>query len=211
MSKLNWNYDEVKKGATEEGFTTLTTGPQIVKILKAEDIEEKQYLKIYLDIAEGALKDYFKEMYDRNTYDEKKWPNQATLYRSYKDSAKYFFAGFITAVEKSNDGFVFNPDKDWGQQLKGKLFVANFGEQEYISDETDSNSKLIVKTIPKIIETRSIKALKEGKVEAPKLTKLGKSDFEYKGVGEEDITRTPDMQASDTQEHYNNVEEDLPF
>jgi len=207
MSKLNWNYKEVKQGATEEGFVNLTAGPQVVKIISVKDVEEKQYLKLAFDINDGALKGYFKDMFDRNTRDDKKWPNQATLYRSYKDSAKYFFAGFITAVEKSNDGFSFNPDKDWVEQLKGKVFVANFGEQEYISDDVDNNGKLVVKHTLKVQETRSIQALKEGKIEVPELTKLSDNDFSYKGVGVEDITRTP----NNANESHNTQTKDLPF
>ena len=192
MSKLDWNYDEVKKGATEKGFTNLEEGPVLVRILNAVDVEEKQYLKISFDIVEEPLKDYFKDMYKRIMQDDKKWPNQATLYRSYKDSAKYFFAGFITALEKSNDGFVFNPNNDWVKQIKDKVFIANFGQQEYISNDLDNNGKLIVKHILKVQETRSIQAFKEGKIDVPDLTKLRENDFEYKGVDKNEITRTPD-------------------
>ena len=205
MSKLGWNYDEIKKGASEEGFVNLTTGPQIVKILNVEDVAEKTYLKIHFDINEGALKNYFKDMYTRDTREDKHWPNQATLYRSYSDAAKYFFAGFITAVEKSNDGFKFNPDGDWKKQLEGKLLVVNFGYQEYISDDTDDNGKLIVKQTIKPIETRSIQALKDGKIKELELTTLKDGDFTYKGVGIDDITRTPN-QAQDLPK-----DKDLPF
>lgn len=196
MSKLNWNYNDTKKGATEEGFVNLTAGPKLVKILDVKDVDEKQYLKISFDIAEGNLKDHFKDQYVRFGGD---WPSQATLYKSYKDSAKYFFAGFLTALEKSNDGFIFNPDDDWEKQLKGKVFVANFGEQEYISNDMDANDKFIVKTILKCQETRSTQALKDGDIDLPSLKKLSKNDFDYKGITEKDISRDVESDKEDNE------------
>ena len=89
-------------------------------------------------MCKGDFTNFFKEQEERFS----EWPMQGIDYWSYKKSAERLFAGKITAIEKSNDGFVWN----WAaNDLKGKYFVANFGYQEYISNDVDANGKFIIK------------------------------------------------------------------
>ena len=164
MKKIE-NWEEIKTNeevvAFENLLDNLTPGPQIVKILKVEDVTEKEYLKIAFDIVDGKLKGLFRDVFDNDNRDDKKWPNSGILYKSYKESAKRFFAAFITAIEKSNPSYKWDFDET---KLIGKLFVANFREEEYVSEDYDDQGNAIIKTSIKCFEPRSTVALKEGKV-----------------------------------------------
>jgi len=136
----------------------LQPGPQVVQITKVEDVTDKEYLRIEFDIAKGDLKDNFKSL--ENMYGT--WPNQGTLYRSYKQNALPYFKRFIVAVEKSNSGYKFDFNE---QSLIGKYFVANYGVEEY------DNGSQIVETV-KPVEVRSVTSLKEDKIKIPKPKRL---------------------------------------
>lgn len=176
--------------------------PYICKILKVEDVIEKEYLKIAFDIADGEQKGLFKKAFDTDNREDKKWPYVGIGYRSYKESAKRFFASFITAVEKSNPGFKFDFDE---QKLVGKLFVANFRIEEYLSDDYDDEGDQIIKSSIKCAEYRSIPALKEGnvKVLAPKLLE------EKAGTTHDPLYHESQVNTTATVELP--VDDDLPF
>ena len=83
--------------------------------------------------------------------------------RSYKTNALPFFKAFITAVEKTNQGYHW----DWDEKkLIGKNVIAIFGEEEYLDNEGN------VKIATRVTEFRSIEAYNEGKLKAPELKKL---------------------------------------
>jgi len=147
------NVEEVKNAPR------LEPGPKICEVKKVTDVEDREYLKIEFDIVEeGDFKDNFKRI--SNSIGA--WPNQGTLYRSYKQTALPYFKRFIVAVEKSNSDYKFNFDE---QTLLGKKFVANFGIEEY-----DNGNE--VKEGLKVQEVRSIASLKEGKLDTPKPVRL---------------------------------------
>lgn len=150
MRKIE-NWDELKATTDEViSFESLPVGPQYCKIVDVQDWDEKEYLKIYFDVVKGDFKDVFKDQEERFG----NWPSQGIMYWSYKKTAERFFAAHITAIEKSNDGFKW----DWlPQNLKGKYFVANFAEEEYVDDNE-------VKVSLKVREVRSIQAMKDGNV-----------------------------------------------
>ena len=150
MRKIE-NWEQIKATTDEVvSFENLPIGPQYCKILDVQDDESKEYLKIWFDIVKGDFKDVFKDQEERFG----NWPSQGILYWSYKKTAERFFAARITALEKSNDGFKW----DWlPQNLKGKYFVGNFAEEEYIDGDE-------VKVSLKVREVRSIQAMKEGNV-----------------------------------------------
>ena len=81
-------------------------GAYIAVIRGVEDVEEKEYLSIRWDFAEGAYKGANQETFDRAGF----WPT--VLIRSYKDTALRFFKSFKTSVEMSNKGYIFN-DRAW--------------------------------------------------------------------------------------------------
>lgn len=171
MRKIS-NWDDIKNTDEVVGFSNLEPGAYVCKILKVEDVESSEYLKIAFDIIEGEYKGYFKDLFDNNTKDDKKWPNGGILYRSYKKSAERFFASFITAIEKSNNGYKWNWDES---TLKDKIFVGNFREEEYIADGE-------LKSSVKCQETRSTVALKEGKVKPLEIKRVSEEELRSYGL-----------------------------
>lgn len=159
MRKIE-NWDEIRKTSDEiVGFDNITPGQYVCKILDVIDVDEKEYLKIWFDIAQGDFANTFKASEER--FGE--WPAQGIMYWSYKASAQRFYASKITAIEKSNDGYKYELFKE--KDLKGKYFVANFGEEEYLDDNE-------LKVSLKVQEVRSLQALKEGKIKTPKRKEL---------------------------------------
>lgn len=150
MKQIN-NFETIK-----ETSTGIAPGAYICKIVDVEDLTEKQYLKIFFDIADGDFKDYYSilEQRSHNWY--------GVIYRSYKDSALPYFKSFITAVEKSNPQFTWRWDE---KELKGKYIVVVLGEEEY-----DDEGEIKVSIRPQ--DVRSLPALRDGKIKVPSLKKL---------------------------------------
>ena len=149
MRNIDWN------SVNEATDTRLTPGGYICGIVRAEDVPDKEYLRIEFDIAEGPYKNYFREMRDRLNLD--KWPSGGVLIRSYKEKAQPFFKAFLTSVQVSNPGYVFKNDET---TLARKLVGLVLGEEEY-----EYNGE--VKTRLRVSAVRSVKAIREGDYKTP--------------------------------------------
>lgn len=206
MERIN-NWEQIQ----EKGeMKYLQPGVYVCKILRVEDVKDKQYLKVEFDIYEGENKGYFAERFERY----KRW--SGTYYASYKDQSQSSFKRFITAVENSNTGFKWN----WIEtQLVGKVVVFAFGRVEEIVE----NPKTKVKSLKWLVKPRyphSIKSLRDGKVEIPEdrhidPTKVDITDVEPKGKLQQDPNWTPPTRnSSEPTKPSVNVEidvDDLPF
>lgn len=145
--------------AEETSSKSLPVGNYVVRVQNVYDVPEKEYIRVEFDIVEGKFEGYFSNLFKNLGV----WSNQGVKYASYKETATKFFRQFVTALEKSNKGYVW----DWDEsKWKGKLFVAVYGEEEYIDKNGD------VKTSVKLRECRSIEALKNGEIKTPQLKKL---------------------------------------
>lgn len=165
MRKID-NFEQVEE---VKQLPRVEEGPYVAKIVKVEDFEDRQYLRIEFDIEQGDAKGSFKSLSDNIG----QWPAQGVLYRSYKQNALPYFKRFIVAVEKSNSDYKFNFDE---QTLVNKLFVANFGIEEY-----DNGTE--IKESLKVQEARSIQSLKDGKIQTPKAKRLSQSEHDkYKST-----------------------------
>lgn len=160
MRKID-NFENVEE--VKGNNPVLKAGPKVCEVKKLTDVEDREYLKIEFDIVEEGD---FKGVFQRISDSIGAWPNQGTLYRSYKQTALPYFKRFIVAVEKSNSDYKFNFDE---QTLLGKKFVGNFGIEEY-----DNGTE--IKEGLKVKEVRSIQSLKEGKVITPKPERLPAED-----------------------------------
>lgn len=119
-------------------------------------------LKVCVDIdGNDEQKGWFQKQYDENTNEGKKWSNGATKYVSLKNEQIAYLKGFITAVEKSNNGFKFDINGEW-KQLNGKKVAGVFGLEEY--NDNDGN----IKTATKLTQFRSLDKLSEIKIPAVK-------------------------------------------
>lgn len=151
MQSINW--DEVKEESSRP-----VPGGYAARITSVEDREDKEYLLIQWDFAEGEYKGSNQDTFDQFGF----WP--MAFVRSYKQKALPFFKGFKTAVEMSNRNYVFRNDP---QSLVGKFVGVVLGEEEYWSDKDGK-----VKTRLYVDQVRSGKAIREGDYKIPELKKL---------------------------------------
>lgn len=198
--KIDWNLWE----DTDEvgSFPQLDKGPQVVGIIGVEDIVEKQYLKIKIDIIEGEFKNMFRDQEKR--FDE--YPNQAIIYRSYKTSAYPFLKAFVTALEKSNDGYNFKNTGGDFTTFRGKKLVANFGYEEIPYADDNGNPKVVLK----ISEVRSTQALANGDVKViEKVKRL--NDYELELFKENTAPIGTDARTQQFIDADPITDDDLPF
>lgn len=186
----NINLDAVQEA---QEFERLGPGGYICGIVRAEDVPEKEYLRIEFDIADGPFKNYFRNMRERLALDS--WLAAGVLYRSYKESALPFFKQFVTCVQVSNAGYVFKNDE---ATLARKLFGVVMGEEEYEKNDGTVGVRL------KASAVRSVKAIREGDFKVPAIKKLKTAPAAYA-----DAYRTQPANSTD----YAVIDdgEDLPF
>ena len=79
--------------------------------------------------------------------------------------------GFITAVENSNNGYIYDWNKEV-EQLKGKKVGLVFGLEEYENNQGE------VKTATKLIQFRSLEKLKDIKIPKVKLLDGKRVDYD---------------------------------
>lgn len=139
-------------------YNNPTPGGYIVKITAVNDKEEKQYLEISYDFAEGEFKGEYQRVYDRSGF----WPG--TFIRSYKQRALPFFKGFKTCLETSNRGYQFNTRSL--DSMIGKYLGLVLGEEEYWSSQYGEIRKRL-----RVDQVRSVQAIRDGDFKVPVLKK----------------------------------------
>lgn len=196
MKKIE-EFDQVEEA---KNLPTIEPGAYICQITAVEDDEEKQYLKVYFDIVEkGKFKGHFKKIKEQFGDD------RGVMYKSYKRKALPFFKAFITAVEKSNDGYEWNWNED---SLVNKNIVVVFGEEEYLPKDAEHIND--TRTIVRPQSVRSIQAYKNGDIKIPRPQKMTdeekKEMWIYHGNSPED-TETP----SSSLDEIDIEDDDVPF
>lgn len=172
MNNIDWNAVEEAKEYSKVG-----AGGYVVGITAVDDVTSKEYLKIEMDIAEGELKNYYRDLYQNKGF----WG--LSMIKSYKETALSFFKAFKTAVENSNKGYVFKNDPE---SLKRKLVGVVLGEEEYQANDCSVKTRLYV------AQVHSADKIRKGDFEVPPLKKLGgqaaanKSPFDTAGFEEID-------------------------
>jgi len=135
----------------------LAPGGYVAKIMSVENVPNKQYLKIELDIAEGDDKGYYADLAQRAGF----WG--LTLYRSYKPKAAGMFKSFIDHVEQSNDGYTWNWDENTLEDMRVGIVLR---EEEYIGNDGSVKTRLVVSS------TKSADDIRNGKFKVPKKKEL---------------------------------------
>lgn len=125
------DFDKIEAKGMDD-FKALPIGAYECKIINAVENHNEQSgkttLKVMVDIASGEYKDYFKKRYDNNTAIDRRWDNNATKYLAFEGENTSYFKGFITCVENSNVGYIW----DWDEtKLKGKKLCGVFQYEEY--------------------------------------------------------------------------------
>ena len=159
MKKIN--LDNVQEAGS---FERLPAGCYECKIIKVEDVANREYLKIYFDITNGNYKGWFKKQYDEDNREQKQW--SGNFVRSYKESALPFFKGFVTACENSNKNFKWDGVNE--QDFVKKNVGLVIGYEEYINN----NGK---KRVRMVADPHSIDKIKSGEIPVPELKKLDPS------------------------------------
>ena len=160
MRKIN-DFDKVQENGG--GFKRIPDGAYIVGVKKVEDVSDKEFLRLEVDICKGEYKNWYQQQYDADKRETKYWPRDGVLVRSYKEKALPFFKGFITAVTKSNPKFEWK----WNEQdLKNKVFGVVVGTEEYLKKNGG------VGTRPYIDSVHSVEAIEKGDYTVPDVKKL---------------------------------------
>ena len=137
MKKIDMSNVEESKG-----FESPAPGAYICRICKVEDITDKEYLKVYYDIAKGDFAGYYAD----GRKDHPDWEWFGAYVKSYKAKALPMLKRFCSAVSKSNGNYVFdagtvNADES---TLAGKFVGLVFGEEEYYSNAGELKTRLYV-------------------------------------------------------------------
>lgn len=119
----------------------LPAGGYVAKIVntKIEGYTWGSVCVIYFDIAEGEHKDFFKNQYNNNQNEDKKWKGTYRLTIP-EENSQYFrnnqkaFNNFIYALEESNSGYHYDCDET---KFKGKYIGVIFRNREW---EMNGNS-----------------------------------------------------------------------
>lgn len=121
------------------GYVGIIVGAKEV-IYKQGTADEYSRLEIALDVSEGEYSGFFKDKFDNDQSENKKWKG---VYRTYvpkddgseKDNkTKSIFKGVITSIEESNKGYKWDwnesglKDKEVGFLVRDKQFLNDKGE-----------------------------------------------------------------------------------
>lgn len=158
-------------------FSRPKAGAYICKICKVEDHEDREYLKIFYDIAEGEFAGYYSEMRENHP----DWLWAGAYVRSYKTTALGMFKRFCNAVSKSNGNYVFDAGAVNSDEttLEGKKIGIIFQEEEYYGNDGNVRTRLIVN------KEFEVGKLAEQKTPEPKkLPELQKQEFKPLDVAE---------------------------
>lgn len=118
-------------------FKSLKAGAYKCEVKAVEELKStngKKFVKISFDIADGEFKNYFADKYTNDTRADKKWSGIWNLFLAgYEEGTiNTKFKGFITSIEKSNVGFIW----DWNEQKLAKQFLGIvFRDEEFIAQD----------------------------------------------------------------------------
>lgn len=175
-------------------------GGYVGQIMQVDHEQEKQYIRLYVDIAEGDFANYFETLFDHAGF----WG--LTNIRSYKRKALPFFKAMIDAVTASNPGFKWTGEE---QELDGKLVGFTLKNEQYVKSDGSIGMRQV---IDKFV---SVDDIRKGNFEVPEtkyiecqntsfaptsVDHINTSNGRLSGAAKEDFMKVPD-----------NMEEGLPF
>jgi len=140
----------------------IPAGAYIVRIVKAEEVEGKTYLKLTLDVAEGEYEGFAEKAKAATGND---W-SYKVLYANFgTEKMKALFCRMLDVLEESNRGFKASnwKKKQNPKELEGLIFGV-------VMDEDDYNPEKI-KTKPSYFKMYNIDDIDKGNYDKPKLVK----------------------------------------
>lgn len=116
----------------EGEFNRLKPGAYPCTIMRVEDVPDKEYFWVVVDIITGEYKDYFSDAF----YADKDYAHRLCF--SYKESAQGMLKGRLHVITDCNNGFDAEAAINAGneQMLVGKAVGVVFREEEYYNRKT---------------------------------------------------------------------------
>lgn len=186
-------YDQ--SDAIEGGYRGPQAGPYILGIVNAftqNNRNSEQQLVLFLDIAEGEFKNYFRRQTDR--FNKNRY---LRFYQNTEGKGTPYFKGTINAIEESNPGFQFDFNDS---TLVHKKLGGNLREEEYVRTSDGA-----IGTALRVAYLCSKRSILEGGHKVLPVKKLQQETQREPGV--DDIP--PDDFNQDSSYQYE--EEPLPF
>ena len=151
MRSVNW---ENINASSDSGFTPLPAGPYVARMTELKDNEEKEYVEVIYDIAEGEHANYYSDEWGKSH------PFAHHFFMSYKDSALGMLKGRLDAIAKSNPGF--DPEAAWNagrlDMFVNRIVGINLQEEEYERNDGDTGTRL------NVCQVVDAKMVRDGKV-----------------------------------------------
>lgn len=194
-------YDEAKEAAKFSGSERLPIGAYVCEVKNVKYVAgengNSDRIDILFDITDGEYKNFFKNQYDSDQREDKKWKGRKSIYVPKDDGSekdgwtKNTFAKWVNGFEDSNSGYKW----DWKEdKWKGLKVGIVFGETGTVID-----GKEILYTEPRF--ACDIKKVKDGT--APKAKFVAKKG--YTG------TKADSTSGSDFMNVPEGIEEEIPF
>ena len=194
-------YDETKEAAKYSGSERLPIGAYVCEIKNVKYVAgengNSDRIDILFDITDGDYKNFFKNQYDYDQREDKKWKGRKSIYVPKDDGTeqdgwtKNSFAKWVNGFEDSNSGYKW----DWKEdKWKGLKVGIVFGETGTVID-----GKEILYTEPRF--ACDIKKVKDGT--APKAKFVAKKG--YTG------NKSDSTSGSDFMNIPEGTEEEIPF
>lgn len=127
-----------------DDYEQLPAGAYVCEITSAKDVDDKGYIRIEFDIADGEYKGYFKRLCDRANF----WGASVNLSYTAKNDTRSFKLP-LKVINACNPGYTFNPygGNSDEKTLVGKKVGVVFHEEEYKSKK-DGTIRSSMKTFP---------------------------------------------------------------
>lgn len=192
MRKPN-GYDDSE--AIEGGFRSPQAGPCIMGVAKVTTQNNRngeQQLLLFLDIAEGEFKNFYRRQGERFQNDK-----YLRFWQNTEGKSLPHFKGLIKSFEESNSRFVFNFDES---MLVHKKIGANLREKEYVRSSDGT-----IGTYLKVAYLCSTRSVLEGKHKVLPVEKLSQQNDQQREPGIDDIP------PEDYNQDINYGDEPIPF
>lgn len=197
-------YDEAKKNAQYSASEKLPAGAYVARIMgvryEAGEDGKSDRIAVQFDIEEGEFKNFFKNQYDANTSEDKKWKGRATVYVPTDDGSerdgwtKNAFAKWTNSLEDSNPGYAWDWDEN---KWKGKLIGLVFRNAGTVIEGREV-------TYTEVAFPIDIKTVKDGKAPEAKF----KARNGYTGNGASSSAPAQDASFVNVPE---GIDEEIPF
>jgi hypothetical protein len=160
VRKLNWNSIQ---SSSDGGFEALPAGAYVAKIVDMVDNEQREYVEVVYDIAEGPKAGYYSDDWG------KQHPYAHHFFMSYKQTALGMLKGRLEAIQKSNPGF--DPFAAWDAGrldiFHNRLVGINLQDEEYEKRDGEIGTRL---NVCQVVDAQMVR---DGKVKVREKKTMG--------------------------------------